>query len=160
MRVWAIDPGINGALAVVSGKPNGMKVEAVYDLPTYSEKTSTGKVRRHIDPVALSELIASLEPADRVICERMVAAPGVSSMTAFSMGATMATIAAVLRVAGVNYKLVSPVVWKRSIDAPADKEAARQFACRLFADDKHWSKKKDHNRAESALIGAYAILSH
>jgi hypothetical protein len=42
---------------------------------------------------------------------------------------------------------------------PADKEAARKHAIKLFASDDHWKLKKDHNRAEAALIAAYAVLS-
>lgn len=159
MRVIAIDPGLSGAIAVVSGKASALHVEAVYDLPSLAEKTSTGKTRRRIDPVALHELIQSLGKADRVICERMIAPPGVSGMAAFSMGATMATISTVLALSGLPLKLVSSNIWKRALDAPADKEAARQFAIRLYGTDAHWQRKKDHNRAESALIGAYGVLA-
>jgi hypothetical protein len=159
VRVIGIDPGLSGALAVVSGKPGAFKVEAVHDLPTYAEKTSTGKTRRFIDPVALAELLADIGPVDRVQCERMIAPPGVSGMSAFSMGATMATIAATLRIAGVPYRLVTSNVWKRALDAPADKEAARLYAGRLFSDSSHWQRKKDHNRAEAALIAAHAVIA-
>jgi hypothetical protein len=159
MRVIGIDPGLSGALAVVSGQPGAFKVEVVHDLPTYSEKTSTGKTRRYIDPVALAELIADIGPVDRVQCERMIAPPGVSGMAAFSMGATMATIAATLRIANVPYKLVSSGVWKRALDVPADKEAARLFAGKLFQSSEYWQRKKDHNRAEAALIAAHCVIA-
>lgn len=159
MRVIAIDPGLSGAVAVVSGKAGTVPtVEAVYDLPTVSEKTTQGKNRRRIDPVALQELLQSIGAADRVICERMVAPPGVSGMAAFSMGATMATIGTVLALADLPLKLVSPSIWKKGIDAPADKEAARLYATKRFGHDKEWPRKKDHNRAESALIGLYAVM--
>lgn len=159
MRVIAIDPGISGAVAVVSGKAGALTVEAIHDLPTIAEKTSAGKMRRRLDPVALHELIQSLGPCDRVICERMIAPPGVSGMAAFSMGATMATIATVLALANLSLKLVSSNVWKRAIECPPDKEQARQFAIRLFKTEQPWQRRKDHNRAESALIGAYGVLN-
>lgn len=159
MRVLSIDPGISGALAVISGKPGAVKVEAVHDLPTYSEKTSSGKTRRYIDPVALAALIETIGPVDRVVIERLVAPPGISGLAAYSLGATAATIATVLRLAGTNFKLVSSVVWKKAIDCPADKEAARQMASRIFKDDKFWPRRKDHNRAESCLIGVWAVMS-
>ena len=159
MRVIGIDPGLSGALAVISGKPNEWVIEAVYDLPTYAEKTSTGKNRRFIDPVALSKLLKTIGKVDRVQCERMIAPPGVSGMSAFSMGATMATIAATLRIARIPYKLVSSGVWKRALEVPADKEAARQFASRLFQSSEHWQRKMDHNRAEAALIAAHCAIT-
>lgn len=159
MRVIAIDPGVSGALAVVNSKNGRLAIEALYDLPTYTEHTATGKARRYVDPVALAALMVDVGKADRVICERMVAPPGVASNTAFSMGATMATIRAVLRMSEMPYKLVSPAVWKRAIDVPADKEQARQHATRLFKTDEHWQRKTQHNRAEAALIGAYGAAN-
>ena len=159
VRVIGIDPGLSGALAVVNGVDGTFTVEAVYDLPTYSEKTSTGKNRRYIDPVALSALLKAIGKVDRVQCERMIAPPGVSGMAAFSMGATMATIAATLRIARIPYKLVSSGVWKRALDVPADKEAARQFACRFFKHDTYWPLKKSHNRAEAALLAVWTIVA-
>jgi len=160
VRVIGVDPGLSGALAVVSGQPGAFVVEAVHDLPTYSEKTSTGKVRRFIDPVKLAALLDDIGSVDRIVCERMVAPPAISGMSAFSMGATMATIVAVLRMAGfLGYRLVTSNTWKRALDVPADKEAARKHAIKLFASDAHWKLKKDHNRAEAALIAAYAVLS-
>lgn len=159
MRVLSIDPGLGGAIALVTGKPDNFKVEAVHDLPTYSEKNTNGKVKRYLDPIAMHELVQSLLPVDRVISERMMAPPGVSGVAAFSMGATMGTIAAVLKLSGVDYKLVSSNVWKRGLEAPADKEAARLMASRLFKSDSFWVRKKDHNRAEAALIGLWGLIS-
>jgi hypothetical protein len=159
VRVMAIDPGVTGALAVISYINGELRVEAVYDLPTWSEKTSSGKTRRHVDPVALLALVRRIGPVDRVICERLTAPPGIASTVAFSLGATAATVAAVMRIAKVSYKLVSPVIWKRALDVPADKEAARKHASRLFKTSEPWERKKDHNRAEAALIGAYGALA-
>lgn len=159
MRVIGIDPGVSGALAVISGDNGTLRIEAVYDLPTQSEKTSSGKVRRYIDPVALAALVASIGEVDKVVVERLVAPPGVSGLSAYSMGATAATIATVLRLAGLSFRLVSPVVWKRGLEVPAAKDAARQYAGRLFKDGAHWPRVKDHNRAEAALIGAWGAVA-
>lgn len=159
MRVLAIDPGVTGALAVISGKPNALKIEAVHDLPTYAEKTSTGKVRRYVDAAALRDLLVAVGPCDRVVIERLVAPPGIASTVAFSLGATAATLATVFRLLNVPVRLVSPAVWKKALNAPADKEASRQYASRLFKTAAHWQRKKDHNRAEAALIAAWGALT-
>ena len=159
VRVMAIDPGVTGALAVVSYINGELTVEAVHDLPTWSEKTSTGKTRRYVDPVALLAMVKAIGPVDRVLCERLTAPPGIASTVAFSLGATAATISAVMRFAKLTPRLVSPIVWKRALDVPADKEAARKHAARLFKTEAPWSRKKDHNRAEAALIGAYGALA-
>lgn len=160
MRVLAIDPGVTGALAVVSGKKGQvLTVEAVHDLPTYVEKTASGKKRQYIDAIALRDMIDAIGPVDAVVVERLSAPPGIASTVAYSLGATAATIATVLRLAQKTYKLVSPAIWKRGLQAPADKESARNHASRLFKTDKAWPRKKDHNRAEAALIGAWLVLA-
>lgn len=166
MRIISIDPGVTGALAVLRSAPAApaapaaLIVEAVHDLPTYAETNAKGRTKNYIDPVRLNDLIASIGPVDCVVCERLTAPPGIASMVAFSLGATSGTIASILRLSHHPFKLVSPSVWKRGLDCPADKEAARQYAIRLFQSDEHWNRKKQHNRAEAALIGAWYVLSH
>ena len=161
--VLAIDPGLDGAIARVE-RPTldaPLIVTACEDLPTWSEKLTNGKTRRYIDPVKLAAIIEGMgDGADMVICERLIAPPGIAGGTALSMGATEGTIAAVLRIAGLRHKLVSSGSWKRALECPADKEAARQFAKRLFKSEEHWKLKKHHNRAEAALIGAWGLLTH
>ena len=161
MRVIGIDPGVTGALAVINGSADGstLIVEVVHDLPVYIEKTKTGRIKRQIDPVELQNMLEQIGFVDRVICERLNAPPGVASTIAFSLGATLATITTILRLSKTPYKLVSPNVWKRALECPADKETARLFASKIFKDSKHWARKKDHNRAEAALLGAYAVLN-
>lgn len=159
MKVLAIDPGLSGAIAIVVGKPEEYRVEAVHDLPTTVEKTSSGKLKRKLDPVLLNRMVKEMLPVDLVICERMIAPPGISGLAAMSMGITVGTISTVLKLAKVDLKLVSANVWKRGLDVSADKESARLHASRLFKSDEFWVRKKDHNRAEAALIGLWGLMS-
>jgi len=157
--VLGIDPGISGALALVERDGRGtLKVLRIEPLPLWSEQTKTGKTRRYLDLPPLLELLASME-ADCIVCERMIAAPGISGSTAFSMGATMGVLQAALRAHGARHKLVVSSVWKRALDCPPDKEAARLFAGRLFGSDDFWPLKKDHNKAEAALIAAWGSMT-
>lgn len=158
IRVVGIDPGVTGALAVIEQVDGAWKVLAVYDLPVTQERTSTGKVRRHIDPVALYALLESLLPIDRVVVERLNAPPGISGIAAYSLGATAATIGTTLALLCLGVKLVSSSIWKRAMEVPKDKEAARQFASERFGTSEYWRRKKDHNRAEAALIALYGAL--
>jgi hypothetical protein len=155
--VIAIDPGVSGAWAKVSNDSGAPAVLALRDLPTYAEKTNAGKIRRYIDAAALLAELKKEKP-DLLICERMTAPPGISSNTAFSMGATMGALQTVARLLGFPARFVVSSVWKRAIDCPADKEAARQYAGRLLGFE-HWPLKMHHNRAEAALIGLYGLAS-
>ena len=158
MIVVGIDPGVSGALAIIEGEGNTWAVRSVYDLPVVQERTSAGKMRRHIDPVALYALLDGLGPVDRIVVERLNAPPGISGVAAYSLGATAATISTVLALLGLGVKLVSSSVWKRAMEVPKDKEAARQFATERFGTTEYWRRKLDHNRAEAALIALYGAL--
>lgn len=155
--VISIDPGVSGAWAKVSNDTGAPRVLALHDLPTYSEKTTSGKVRRYIDAAGLLAVLQG-EACDLIICERMVAPPGISSNTAFSMGATMGALQTVFRLLGARHRLVVSSVWKRALDCPADKEKARQMAGQILGFE-HWPLKMHHNRAEAALIGLYGLAS-
>jgi len=156
--VVGIDPGVTGALAVLRQVDGAWTVMAVYDLPVKQERTSSGKVRRHIDPVALYALLGGLGPIDQVVVERLNAPPGISGVAAFSLGATAATIGTVLALLCLGVKMVSPSTWKRAMDVPKCKESARQFATERFGTSEYWRRKMDHNRAEAALLALYGAL--
>lgn len=156
----AIDPGVSGAAALVSLSPGEThcKVAAVYDLPVLTEHTAAGKVRRSIDPVELAKLVASVK-FDLLAVERLVAPPGIHSISAYSLGKTAGIIGTVAALAGHPVKLVSSSVWKRGLTVPPDKAGARRFATDYFGHDKHWPRAMDHNRAEAALIGVWALMA-
>lgn len=156
MKILAIDPGVTGALALVTLSDGGPICEWVADMPTVSETLTSGKVRRWIDAKALHKLVKT-QPADLVVCEKLFAPPGIASTTAFSMGASKGTIESVLALAGRRLELVAPSVWKRAIECPPDKQAARRFATKVFGGDAHWKRAMDHNRAEAALIGWHML---
>ena len=155
--VIGIDPGVSGAIVKLSGTLAAPSLEWCFDLPAYAEKTGTGKTRRYIDGPALLKILKPEKP-DLIICERMIAPPGVASNTAFSMGATMGALQTVFALHGARARLVVSSVWKRALDCPADKEKARQMAGQLLGFEA-WPLKRDHNRAEAALIALYGLFS-
>ena len=157
---FAIDPGVTGAAALVSKSPGQphCAIVRVWDLPTITEQTSSGKNRRRLDPVALAKLVSSVE-FDLLAVERLVAPPGIHSVTAFSLGQSAGIIQTVAALAGKPLRVVSPSVWKRGLAVPPDKAGARRHATKYFGTDQHWPRAMDHNRAEAALIGVW-MLAH
>jgi hypothetical protein len=155
MRVLGIDPGVSGAAALIV---NGA-VESVHDLPTIEERTSTGKLKRRIDPGKLYALLAWLKP-DRVIIEAVHASPGMGVSSAFSFGHTAGTIGAVVVLACPNaaVRSVVPSMWKRQLGVPADKELTKAKASEVFGTSQHWPRKRDHGRAEAALLAHWSEL--
>lgn len=157
---FAIDPGVTGAAALVRKPPDSTHCEViqVWDLPTITEQTSAGKNRRRLNALALSKIIGSVA-FDTIAVERLVAPPGIHSLTAFSLGQSSGIIQAVAALAGKPLKVVSPNVWKRGLAVPSDKSAARRFATNYFGHDRDWPRAMDHNRAEAALIGVWMLCA-
>jgi crossover junction endodeoxyribonuclease RuvC len=62
----------------------------------------------------------------------------------------------VIAAAGIPLHLVSPAKWKRAYGLDADKEKSRALALRLWpARADLFGRKRDHGRAEAALIARY-----
>ncbi len=93
------------------------------------------------------------------IIERQGPQPRDGCRQAFGIGSAFATVKTVAALCHLPIHLVTPSVWKRhhGILAVADpKESGRALAIRLFpASAEQFARKKDHNRADAALIAAY-----
>ena len=143
--ILAIDPGMTGALAFID---HAGELIAVHDMPVVSKE---------IDAAGLADLIAQASPSAAII-ERVASRPGEAPRAAFTFGRTYGTAIGIVAALDLPMHLVTPPVWKKHHRIPADKEAARALALRLWpghAD--RFKHKKDAGRAEAALIGRYAI---
>jgi hypothetical protein len=158
MILIGIDPGTPVTIAVLS--PDGTAILDMIDgerLATFEKKVG----RKHASPENNPELIAAaLRPyavlRAKVAIERVSAMPGqgISSTVRFvgSMYLTQG-IAAGLGLPAVR---VTPSVWKRAMGLTADKERSRAEALRRWPSRKDlFSRKKDHDRAEAALLAAW-----
>lgn len=161
MKILGIDPGISGAIAVLTGDRTAFKIDAVHDIPIKTETRSSGKIRRAIDPLALKKIIQGIDGIDLVVCEKLIPPPGrvAGSIQCFSMGVSQGVIQSVLMLLKFDPLYIYPHRWKKTLNIPASKEGARIEACKLFKEDQFWKRKKDHNRAESALLALYGLVS-
>jgi crossover junction endodeoxyribonuclease RuvC len=155
MKYLGVDCGLSGALAIVETY-NGVPtlVDAI-DMPC----VGTGAKAR-VDIIAAAQWIAKHSPSTAYI-ERAQAFPGQGATSGFSYGRAVGAIEAVVALCSVPMILVEASVWKRRLNLPGkDKEAARQKALQLFpARHALLARRKDHGRAESALI-VVANLEH
>jgi crossover junction endodeoxyribonuclease RuvC len=148
-----VDPGITGGLAVVKLMESGPRLIDVGDIPT----VGTGAKQR-LDAIALQELLLRFGPHVAFI-ERAGSMPRQGIASAFRYGRAVGAIESVIAANGIPMELIEPSVWKRALHLPGkDKEAARQLALQLFP-DKHplLARKKDHGRAEAALIALVGL---
>lgn len=144
--ILGVDPGISGAIAFYfTEAPDRVAVE---DVPIVG-----GEISSHL----LADRLKSLCPSIAVI-ERVSAMPkqGVSSM--FNFGVSFGLVRGVVGALNIPLHYVTPTKWKRHFNLPAEKDAARELAIRLFpACATSFARKKDHGRAEAALIARYGF---
>ena len=150
-----IDPGVTGA--VVTLEDGELEF---FDTPSYRD----GK-RTKIDPVRCAEIIRKID-SERgnnplvVAIEHVHPMPKNGSIGCFGLGYSFGLWIGILVGLDIPFSTVSPQKWKNLLMAgqPKEKDASRAVARRLWPDqtEEALSRKKDHNRAEAALIAEYA----
>ena len=92
MKTWGIDPGLNGAIALLDS--NGQSLH-LFDMPTLAIK----KEKREIAPILIADILL-IEPNTRVYVERVAARPGQGVTSMFNFGKGFGMILVVPREAG------------------------------------------------------------
>ncbi len=142
--IAAIDPGLTGAVAFYFP---GAGVISVHDMPT---------VAGNVDAASLAETLKQMRP-DIAIVEHVGAMPGQGVSSTFKFGCGFGIVQGVISALAIPAHLVTPSKWKRTLGLDADKEKARALALRLWpARADLFGRKKDHGRAEAALLARYA----
>lgn len=165
-----VDPGLSGALAMLE---EGALV-AMADIPVMVRGKGAGAVKNEVNAAALAvllrEWVGSERERVRFIVEQVNAMPAGSpgsrrAMGAsgiLSMGDTSGCIRGVIAALGCSIEWVAPATWKAYFKLRGGqdmKEAARAHAIRLFP-EADLARKKDHNRAEAALIARWYVERH
>jgi crossover junction endodeoxyribonuclease RuvC len=150
MNVLAVDPGLSGAAAVLDRQ--GDIVDA-FDLPATGEGP-----RRRIDTANLADLIRARAPYAFAIVEQVGARPGQGVSSMFRFGQAYGTILGVIGALAIPVRHVSPAKWKRALGLNSDGETSRARAIETWPTRADlFARKRDHNRAEAALLGVYAL---
>jgi len=94
---------------------------------------------------------------DHAVIERAQAMPKQGASSGFKYGRAVGAIEAVLTCCEIPMTIVEPSVWKKFHQLRGgDKEGGRQRALQLFPSaHPAFARKKDHGRAEAALIALY-----
>jgi Holliday junction resolvasome RuvABC endonuclease subunit len=148
-RICGVDPGIFGGLAIVELNDGAAPqlLDAI-DIPV------TGvKAKERVDVLAIRTWIETHQPAHAVI-ERAQAMPKQGASSGFKYGRATGAIEAAVALCEIPLTVIEPTVWKKFHGLRGgDKEGSRQRALMLFpAAHALLARKKDHGRAEAALI--------
>ena len=148
--VLGVDPGISGGIAFYfPQRPEHVVAE---DMPVAGKEVDVG---------TLVARIKQMHPAFAVI-ESVHSMPGQGVASTFKFGMAYGAARAALTAMCVPVFLVAPTKWKKYHALPADKEEARALALRLWPSVDCFERKKDHGRAEAALIARYGaeVIGH
>lgn len=150
-----IDPGVTGAVVVLEDG----ELE-FHDTPSYQD----GK-RTKIDAAGCAAILRKIDAARgnevmTVAIEKSQPMPKNGSIACFGLGYSFGIWIGVLAALEIPYTLVTPQAWKKELmpGEPKEKDASRIVARRLWPDqtEEALSRKKDHGRADAALIAEYA----
>jgi hypothetical protein len=90
------------------------------------------------------------------ISSRAAANPSERSTRMFAFGRAYGIVIGLLTALGTPMTFVSSVKWKRALDVPSAKDGARARASQLLPQaSQQWPLKKDHGKAEAALLALY-----
>jgi Holliday junction resolvasome RuvABC endonuclease subunit len=150
--VLGVDPGIRGGLAIITVDDGAApRLINAIDIPV----TGTGAKER-VDAIALRAWIVTHKPQHAYI-ERAQAMPKQGASSGFNYGRAVGAIEAVLACCEIPMTVIEPSAWKKLHRLRGkDKEGGRQRALQLFpAAHSLLARKRDHGRADSALIALY-----
>lgn len=152
--ILGVDPGLNGALALLDVVAGTL---AVHDMPTIAAGTNSKRV---VDEAALARLV-DLHAKDikHAYVERVSAMPGQGVTSMFSFGTSYGIVRGVIAANFIPVTLVQPQRWKSTLSVPAAKAGARARASQLLpAFAGLWPLVKHDGRAEAALIAYYGAV--
>ena len=150
-----IDPGKDGAIAVMDSDG---RIFDVFDMPTIKNGS-----KRSLLVSELKRILAALVTefgAQNIVCgiEKVNAFPGNGSVSSFSFGKNAGVLEGIVCGLGIRYELIHPKTWQKialkDVEGSDTKARSVIAAGRMFP-DLVLKRKKDHNRADAALIAAH-----
>lgn len=154
MKIWGIDPGAFGAIAILDTDSREL---VIIDMPTLKVKRGP-RVVNQVDAHMLADALRPHVDSDtKALIEKVSAMPGNGVASMFSFGRAAGIVEGVLAGLSVPFELIPPATWIKSMRTFGGKDGSRQRAQELFPDYAHlFARKKDDGRAEAALLACYA----
>ncbi len=153
MRIFGIDPGLSGALAILDEK----KIFEVIDLPTMSDGKKNKKQLNsaHLSKYIQTNIIDLNKSA--VVVEQVNAMPGQGVTSMFNFGQTFGAIKGICATLNLPIYFVRPSKWKKHFELiNSSKDASRTKAIEMYPTFANLlSKKKDVNKSDAILIARY-----
>jgi hypothetical protein len=155
--VVGIDPGVTGAIAFLDTQ---RWMLGVIDMPTISVVIS-GKDRNEPAPAAIAMMLRQIKPilltSEKL--QNMGDASPASEHSKILMGRWRGQIEGIVSALEIPHEHPYPAEWKKAMGLTSNKELSRTRANALFPTcSEFWRFKKDHDRAEAAILTLYGCL--
>ena len=153
MRIFGIDPGLSGAIAILDNK----EVIDIIELPVMAEGK---KNKRQLNSAHLSQYMKKniIDINDTVVVvEQVNAMPGQGVTSMFNFGQTFGAIKGVCAALSLPIFFVRPAKWKKHFELiNASKDASRTKVIEMYPFLSHdLAKKKDVNKSDAILIALF-----
>lgn len=155
MIVLGIDPGLDGAVAVINHGYPLMTATQVLDTPTAKD----GKHRVYL-PTEMKAILVNVVGGKTccVFIERVHAMPKQGVSSSFNFGVGYGLWQGLVAGLGLPVEFVTPQAWQKEMLAgmQGGKDASRIRAQQLFPEiHEQFSRKKDDGRADAILIAEF-----
>ena len=148
-RIIGIDPGLSGAVAVLTGSDS----LRILDMPTVTVERN-GKSKRQVSASELAAIFANFNSNDtHVFVEKVSAMAGQGVTSVFSFGRSFGMIEGILAAFKLPVTYVAPATWVKAVGRGQGKDASRARAMELFPNNQaDFKRVKDDGRSDAALI--------
>lgn len=149
-RIVGIDPGLNGALAMIDTEDWSL---SIFDMPREPGRGD----KNAVSPTGVAQLLNRLCP-DYVFVEDVWSSPQMGVTSAFNFGRSLGIVLGAAATSAI-LTLVKPTEWKARTGTPKDKNQARRRAQQLFpCAFEVFKRVKDDGRAEGAILCFYGLF--
>lgn len=157
--IAGIDPGNTGAIALLILPRRDHAHFEIFDIIDMPQKSGPSG-RKQIDVKALAEELSMFAKSIRfAVIEQVHSMPGQGIASTFSFGRSTGQLEGLIAASFIPFFSVSPQAWKKAFKLTSSKTESLELAVKLFPDDvTRFSRVKDHNRAEAALLAAYGAV--
>ena len=153
MRIFGIDPGLSGAIAILEDD----KVLDVVDIPVMSEGK---KNKKQLNSAHLAQYIENnILDVNKtiVVVEQVNAMPGQGVTSMFNFGQTFGAIKGISAALKLPIFFVRPSKWKKHFELiNSSKDSSRTKAIEMYPSlSGDLAKKKDVNKSDAILIARF-----
>lgn len=154
MKICGVDPGLNGALALLESADGPVRVVDCADMPRGLRGPTSQK--EQVDILSLADILRRWKP-DVVALELVHAVQDSGAAGAFNFGHSFCAVEATTLTLGISLRMITPQSWKKTMGLhKTDKRASLAMAQRMFP-DAPLRLAKHEARAEAILIAMHLI---